>query len=199
VSPTPPVLLLALAFPLLIMAGMLLMGGVEKRLTGSRARLSLVSREPAATDVAAPAPAGLSAAGLSPAALSPAALSPAALSPVALSPVAASSADRPRPTLTGPFLADAATTPLRYSLPSVTTRQARTAGPRTLQVHSVQAAAAPTGLSPAAVSSAAVSSAAVSSATVHATAGVHGTTVPPLHSVADGAAPQGHHHHQWRA
>ncbi|SNQ52164.1 conserved hypothetical protein [Frankia canadensis] len=89
-SLTPPVLLLSLAFPLLIMAGMLLMGGVERRLTDSRARLALVPRETVAAEAM----------------------------PVAATPVEHPQPG-PRPTLSGPFFADVATTPLRFPARSV--------------------------------------------------------------------------------
>ncbi|ORT94679.1 hypothetical protein UK99_15550, partial [Frankia casuarinae] len=44
-SLTPPVLLMVLGFPLFVMAGMLMMGGIEKRLIGSRGLLSLVTED----------------------------------------------------------------------------------------------------------------------------------------------------------
>ncbi|EIV95026.1 hypothetical protein [Frankia sp. QA3] len=92
-SLTPPVLLMVLGFPLLVMAGMLMMGGIEKRLIGSRSLLSLVAEE-AATTVGAAAAGGPE--------------------------KAAGSGLPPRPALTGPFRTDdVPTAPLRFSLPTV--------------------------------------------------------------------------------
>ncbi|MCL9796882.1 hypothetical protein MXD58_021770, partial [Frankia sp. AgKG'84/4] len=45
-SLTPPALLIVLGFPLLVMAGMLMMSGIERKLTDSRAALARSDEEP---------------------------------------------------------------------------------------------------------------------------------------------------------
>ncbi|WP_261562497.1 hypothetical protein, partial [Frankia tisae] len=92
-SLTPPVLLMVLGFPLLVMAGMLMMSGIEKRLIGSRSLLSRVAEE-AATTVGSAAAGGPE--------------------------NAAGGGIPPHPALTGPFRVDELpTTPLRFSLRTV--------------------------------------------------------------------------------